>query len=356
MKKGSSLYIAPKRVAGILLGIATLIQLVIVSYNEITGFYPESGTGLFLFRWIYSTLITAVFLILIIFPDIHLIAFLNRKLRWSQSIFLRMTIEIILASLLGALIGILASITSHLISAYEDGLVKNIINNALITIVLNIIMVSALEAWSMFNEGYFSKRKAERLEQELSQIRFEVLKSQVNPHFLFNSLNVLSGLVRSNPGEAEEFIDEFSAIYRYVLETIEKRVVSLKEELDFAASYLFLQKIRYGESLHYEIQIDSHHFSKLLPPLSLQTVLENAIKHNSVNTEKPLLMRILIENEDLVIKNNIQPKPFAVNSTGIGQSNLIRRYELVSDKLPDFKRANNEYVARLPLIDLDETS
>ena len=125
---------------------------------------------------------------------------------------------------------------SHLIGPYADGLVANLINNSLIGIVLNTIFIISLEAWIFFKESYTSKLKAEKLERELSQIRLEVLKNQLNPHFLFNSLNVLSGLISRDQKKAKQFIDEFAMIYRYVLETIEQTVVRINDEFEFLQS------------------------------------------------------------------------------------------------------------------------
>ncbi len=123
---------------------------------------------------------------------------------------------------------------------------------------INVFVVAVFEAWIFFIESDRAKQKVEFLQQELSQIKFEVLKSQINPHFMFNSLNVLSGLIKKDPSKAEQFIDEFSHIYRYVLEIIEQSVTTLGKELEFMRSYLFLQKIRYGESLTFSVNISAH--------------------------------------------------------------------------------------------------
>ena len=192
-----------------------------------------------------------------------------------------------------------------------------------------------------------------KVQKENLQSQFEVLKSQINPHFMFNSLNVLSGLINSDVAKAQLFIDEFSQIYRYVLETIEQPVVTLGKELDFMRSYLFLQQIRYGESLTYSVDIIAGQLQLLVPPLSLQVLLENAMKHNIVNEEKPLKIEIYSKGDFLYIKNPIQPK-ISGTSTGLGLKNLIKRYALISKLEPEFKVENNYYIAKIPLIKVEQ--
>jgi LytS/YehU family sensor histidine kinase len=204
-----------------------------------------------------------------------------------------------------------------------------------------------------FWESQASQSKARELEQELSQIRFEVLKHQINPHFMFNSLNVLSGLIEQDKAKAQDFIDEFSMIYRYVLETIEQPVVSLKDELRFARSYLFLQQMRYGEGVQVSIDVPATYLDRLLPPLSMQVVLENALKHNIANTSQPLLIEVTIEKDALVVRNNWQPKVSNTYSAGLGQQNLTKRYQMVTQREPAFTMQADRYYVSLPLLNME---
>jgi len=192
-----------------------------------------------------------------------------------------------------------------------------------------------------------------KVQKENLQSQIEILKQQVNPHFLFNSLNVLSGLITVDVNKAQLFIDEFSQIYRYVLETIEQPVTSLSKEINFMHSYLFLQQIRYGENLTFSVTIPAGLLAMVVPPLSLQVILENAIKHNIVNESKPLFIEIFTDGQYLVVKNNLQPKISAPVSTGLGLKNLVKRYALITDMVPSFKVETNHYIARIPLIDTE---
>jgi sensor histidine kinase YesM len=137
-----------------------------------------------------------------------------------------------------------------------------------------------------------------------------------------------------------------------VLETIEMPVVTVNKELEFMRSYLYLQQIRYGESLTYTVNIKAELLKRVIPPLSLQVLLENAIKHNIVNESKPLTIEIYNEGESLFVKNNIQPK-ISGTSTGLGLKNLVKRYALISKIEPSFTIVNSHYIAKIPLIKIE---
>lgn len=337
----------------LLLAIAFLTQLVIVSYNHLSGYAPLNGIVAFLTHVIIGSVFMLIASLLISIPDLLIIRYLNQNFHWHRKVISRIVIELLIAIGLAVLVSTLITLIVNGISAYKDSLDSVLINNALISSVLNILMMAVLEAWLFFMESNRAKLKAEMLERELSQVRFEVLKSQINPHFMFNSLNVLSGLIEKDVDKAQLFIDEFAHIYRYVLETIEKPVVSLNEELDFIRSYIFLQQIRYGESLSFKVNLPSDLLGMLLPPLSLQLVLENAIKHNVVNQSQPLGIEIIHENTWLIVKNNMQRKISSHVSTGLGQKNLVKRYAMICEYVPQFMVESNHYMVRLPLIQPD---
>jgi sensor histidine kinase YesM len=331
------------------------IQLVIISYNHFSGYYHIANVSEFINRLVFSSVLSTVAAFMIAYPDLFVIRFLNKRFPWSGRVAARLSIQLTMTILLAILISTFITLISHLIDSYTENLASVLVINAMIASVINLLLMISLEAWIFYNESRYTRKMAEELEKELGQIRFEVLKSQINPHFLFNSLNVLSGLVSKDTAKAQQFIDEFSMVYRYVLETIEKQVVTLGDELGFVHSYMFLQQIRYGKSLELQINVPAEKLARLMPPLSLQLVLENAIKHNEISETRPLIIRIFAENETLVVKNVIQPKFSSGVSTRMGQKNLLKRYELLHEELPEFTVENQYYVVKLPLINDDET-
>ena len=190
-----------------------------------------------------------------------------------------------------------------------------------------------------------------KVQKENLQSQFEVLKQQVNPHFLFNSLNVLTSLIKIDPDLAESFTERLSKVYRYVLENKEKDLVSLATELEFLNAYLFLLGIRFMNKLVIEIHIDKVYNDYQILPIAIQLIIENAIKHNTFSKAQPLKIKIFVDDQlKLNIINNLNLRETKLVSTGVGLENINRRYALVSDLKPEFIKTDDQFVARLPLI------
>lgn len=339
-----------RKLAYLLFIMALCVQLVVIACNHFSGFYPLSGWAHFGLRLARGILLSLIAGSLMTLPDLWIIASLNRRMPWENRVPERLFLQLSMTIAAALLVGTLATLTANALHPYENPLATVLLYNALIFSVVNIFLMAILEGMLSFWEGRASQSKARQLEQELSQIRFEVLKYQINPHFMFNCLNVLSELIEQDKAKARDFIDEFSMIYRYVLETIEQHVVSLREELRFARSYLFLQEMRYGAAIQVSMEIPAELLDDLLPPLSMQVVLENAIKHNIANMGQPLHIEVSVEDGRLVVRNNLQPKVSKGYSAGLGQRNLAKRYQMVSKKVPQFTMEAEHYTALLPLI------
>ncbi|MEM6342406.1 MAG: histidine kinase [Bacteroidota bacterium] len=202
-------------------------------------------------------------------------------------------------------------------------------------------------------ETYDLRMKNRELEKANILAQFEILKNQINPHFLFNSMNILSSLILSQPERALKFTNHFAKLYRSVLQLREQLIISLEEELDFVNAFILLQKIRFEDALIIETDIPENALEMSLPPFSLQTVLENAIKHNIVASERPLRIQIMLEGDSLCIKNPLQLRKQVKDSTKTGLQNLLRRYALLGELTPSFGEENEHFVARLPLIESD---
>lgn len=340
-----------KKLINFVIIVSFSIQLILIVYNHFTGFSVITGFEHLVIRILFGTSLTIAGGFIIAVANLMVIKYLNAHFAWNKKAFARVVIQFGLSVLIAVIGTSLITIISHLISPYREGLLALLWLNGLITSVINLIIMAILEALIFFNESNQARLKAETLEKELFHIRFEVLKNQINPHFMFNSLNVLSGLIEKDADKAQQFIDEFAHIYRYVLETIEKHVVSLADELGFVRSYIFLQQIRYGDAIRLSVNVTAGVLNNYLPPLSLQLVLENAIKHNVVSTGQPLIIDIFMEENRLVVVNNIQVKVSSGKSTGLGQKNLAKRYMMISDEVPEFSVRNNSYIVKLPLID-----
>jgi len=343
-----------RKLLWLLLLLVVAIQLVVIIYNNYSGYYPLEDFQHFLFRLFRGTILSLIASFFIAYPDLFVIAYLNRSAPWESKTMKRLLIQFFLAVVIAVFVSVCFTLFANLLKPYEHALTNVLLNNALIFAVVNVFLMAILEGMIFSMESRKSRMMADQLREELSEIKFELLKSQINPHFMFNSLNVLSGLISKDAKKAEQFIDEFSHIYRYVLETIERPVSTLEKELDFMRSYMYLQQMRYGDNLTYSIDIPASLQAGLLPPLSLQVVLENAIKHNVVDDTTPLRIDIYHENHHLVISNGLRPKVYMARSTGLGLKNLKKRYAMISDQQPSFNIVDNHYVARLPLLKNEE--
>jgi sensor histidine kinase YesM len=190
-----------------------------------------------------------------------------------------------------------------------------------------------------------------KLQKENLQSQFEVLKQQVNPHFLFNSLNVLTSLIKIDPATAERFTVQLSKVYRYVLENKEKDLVSLGTEMDFLKAYIYLLEIRFKDKVTINSSISERDAELYVVPLALQLLIENAIKHNTFSKKRPLTIELFIDREQMLhVVNNLQSRETQMLSTGVGLANISKRYALLSERQPVFEITGDRFVAKIPLI------
>jgi LytS/YehU family sensor histidine kinase len=194
-------------------------------------------------------------------------------------------------------------------------------------------------------------RKIDKLKQEKIEFQFETLRSQVNPHFLFNSFNTLITVIENSPNLAVEYVEKLSEFFRNIVNYREVNLILVQEEIKLLDNYIFIQKKRYGDNLILEILIDENiRKSKYVPPLTLQLLAENAIKHNAVSKESTLKILISAKNNTMEISNNINPKIGNESSTGMGLQNIINRYELLTIEKIEIKKDANIFSVKIPLL------
>ncbi len=190
-----------------------------------------------------------------------------------------------------------------------------------------------------------------KLQKENLQSQFDVLKQQVNPHFLFNSLNVLTSLIRLEPELAEKFTEHLAKVYRYVLENKDNELVTLDTEMSFLDAYIFLINIRFMDKVHVNIDIPDRRKNLRVIPLAMQLLIENAIKHNSMSKKSPLVINIFIDdNNFLNVVNNLQEREAHMVSTGVGLKNIQNRYRLLNNTVPVFEKTDTHFRALIPLV------
>lgn len=216
------------------------------------------------------------------------------------------------------------------------------------------IMISAIGHARGFMAAWKNSTKKEVVEQKLiaksANAQFESLKNQLDPHFLFNSLNVLDSLIEENPLQAQRFTNSMSKIYRYVLEQKDKELVSVEEEIDFAKTYCELLKTRFEDAVTFEFNISEEDKKGFVVPLSLQLLLENSIKHNFATSSKPLNIKIFTEKGNLIIENNLQTRELPNTSTGVGLANIVSRYNLLTERNVFVEKSEAFFRVKLPIL------
>ncbi len=201
-----------------------------------------------------------------------------------------------------------------------------------------------------------SEQEREKLRVANMQSQLDVLKQQVNPHFLFNALNSLSSLISEDPKQAEQFVDKLSGVYRYVLRANEQHLTTLESELQFIEAYYHLLQTRYGTGLSLTVAVDNRHRSCQLPPLTLQLLVENAVKHNVVSPKRPLVITIATDEQGrLVVQNTLQRKTTRVLSNGVGLTNIVAKYQMLALLPPSVEERSDWFIVRLPLFACPET-
>lgn len=273
------------------------------------------------------------------------------KFPWDRNPLIHIGIVIVYIFVFTGLIILLIFVVNF----FVEGKIQNYwkMHSMLHLLILMVFIFSVMvhEAIYLF---FMWKRELTRsadLEKENIRSKFDALKNHVNPHFLFNSLGTLSSLINTDRGKAIKYVNEFSKIYRYFLEVNSTDFVTLKEELNFINSYIFLQKIRHGEGFTFENNIDNKYYSSYILPLTMQLLVENALKHNSIDMDSPLNIKLTIDEmrSKLVIQNNLQLRT-QENSIQSGLNNLEQRYLNFVGEAIYYKKDDRFFTVEIPLI------
>lgn len=216
---------------------------------------------------------------------------------------------------------------------------------------INFLFLTLWEVLYLLEKYRESLGEKELIGQLSMEQEFENLKSQINPHFLFNCFNTLSSLIQEDKKEAEKFLDELSKVYRYLLKSNEDGISTVEKEIKFIESYYRLLKTRYGAGLQLSMDIDKRYYSYLLPSLSLQLLVENAVKHNIVSRQQPLVIEIFTAAENkLVVNNNLQRRQISKHSTRIGLANIRAKYKLMKQEGFQVVEGENNFMVVMPLV------
>lgn len=217
-------------------------------------------------------------------------------------------------------------------------------------VVISIMLVAIEIGMQFFGHWKNSLIEIEKYKTESLQAQLQNLKNQINPHFLFNNMSVLSSLVYKDQDKAVDFINQLSKVYRYLLDSKDEELTSLENELTFIKSYTYLLQIRFDTSINFDIQISDIKLNQLLPPLALQLLIENTIKHNEVSSDKPLYVSIKTENDILIVSNNIQLRSQVDENGKTGLQNIKDRYKYFTDLPVEILKNDQSFIVKIPLL------
>lgn len=331
---------------GLLIG--SILFLVEQSFRFVSGVEVAFNNRLwhsFLFYLLYSVPLALV--------NAYFFGYLNEKVNWAGKEKFRIIIGI-LGSIILTLITIFLIRIIHRVGidnlSFEHFLQTELPLPYFIAFVITMVMNLFFHAFYFYKELQAKKLTEQKIIAGTASAQFESLKNQIDPHFLFNSLNVLTSLIEENPENAQRFTTSLSKIYRYVLEQKDKELISLEEELAFAKTYIQLLQMRFENSLDFELPKTLSNPESKVVPLSLQLLLENTIKHNIASEAKPLHIRIYEEANTLVVENRLQRKVVMKTREGVGLQNIINRYAIITNRKVEIVENKNLFKVKIPIL------
>lgn len=287
---------------------------------------------------------------------VHLVLFLSKKFKsrmtsidevqFQKILRTQLLSQAVVTTLFATCMGIILSIVDKE-RFFSVGLVARNITGSLLVVG---ILLGIYDGLYWINQLRRSLSEQEKLRRMNVQGQLDVLRNQVKPHFLFNSLNTLVGIIPEDPDLSIVFVEKLSKVYRYILEIRDRSLISLEEEVTCIRAYLFLLEIRFGDNLRVSIRLDELSHEHHVIPLCLQLLVENAVKHNIVSKAKPLTIEIELKNDFIEVKNNLQPKSQKMTGTGTGLSNIIERYELLLGREVRITKSQDQFRVSVPII------
>lgn len=223
-------------------------------------------------------------------------------------------------------------------------------------IIISVMVMAIYEAIYFYIQLKQSIRQEEQAKQVVVMAQLDALRNQAQPHFFFNSLNTLRDIIDQNSkDDAKQFVDKLSDVYRFILDSGDANIIPLRDELKFAKAYIHIQNERFGSNLKLKWNIPETSLDRMIVPMSLQLLLENAIKHNVISRSKPLTINVVADLDSIVVYNKIQPKSTKLPSTKLGLINIEKRHALITDKVPKIENNGNLFMVSLPLLKPSDT-
>ncbi|QNR23106.1 sensor histidine kinase [Croceimicrobium hydrocarbonivorans] len=331
------------------IGISALLGIILPVFYSFESYWTLQGLSKIWDDMLYSFMMS-LGISLSVGLNEHL---LDRRFPWLEHPGKRLILEILGISLFGFSASFLMNVLFFTLFGmidYNNFPWETMLNNALIPLYVGYVISAIFISRGFLGRAKAEAVRAEKLQTEKYRSEVRVLRDQLNPHFLFNSLNILTNMVYEDADRSAAYIRQLSRFYRYVLEVQDEDTVELERELQFIRDYIQLQQERFGgDALQYSEKLFPNPDFQI-PPLALQLLLENALKHNRCSSAEPLKIEIIQEGNSLIIRNNIQKRSVQSEHLGIGLSNLIRRYELLKADLPQINSDEAHFTVKIPLL------
>lgn len=337
-----------------ILDIVILAAIVIVVRMFLEKLMPlfYDRFGLYFSDFLFQTLSNYPLTIAMVVGDFAIISILNKKVQYGVNSMRRTLLE--LSGIL--LVSVIASIMLRLYQKADFGENVLFFDKVFLFIFVTYVIFNGVVVMILDVINYYRWSHKRALEQEIQKrsaanYQYQLLKSQLNPHFLFNSLNVLDFLIQTDQEKASDYVKRLAAIYRYLLKMESQSIVMVEEEAAFVKQYVNLLRERFSSGLYLDLDIPDEYLSKKIVPCGLQMMVENAVKHNIVNSQNILTIKIYVDGGYIVVENNIQPKLKTAPSTGLGLNSIKKQYEILFNKEVVIYSDKSIYKVKIPLID-----
>ena len=315
------------------------------------SYWLDGETGIF--NW--GRLISQFFfnypnLLLLSYLNYQLICWLDQRWPWKKGsdLYKRLVLDVLLGISVSLIQVAVINLLIFSFSGFDELTAADLLHSLLVGAILNLILLPTMEFYLQYTRYYEAALANEQLKKQNSKLQYEMLKNQLNPHFLFNSLNTVSSLVTVDPAKSKKFIRRLSKVYRRVLEFKDYDLVPLEKELDFLRDYVFLLKTRFDERITVDITIEDDCLTKDIIPMSLQILIENAVKHNVASNANPLAIEVTSTESAITVRNNLQVKG-TCGSWGIGLESLRKRYRYYDHEIK-VQTDDTYYQVTIPLI------
>jgi two-component system, LytTR family, sensor kinase len=326
----------------IVIGIFNTLLLKVLVYSRM-----QNAVHPLLYDFIMTTICTVV----VWEGNLRLDSILNKYYTWFKNGFKRLFIQLPIALAMSLTFIFMAMFVYGKIICEDSPTHKRLTIDSLIISGLLVFIIMAIEISVQFFNGWKNSLiEVEKYKTQNAQAQLENLKTQINPHFLFNNMSVLSSLVYKDQDKAVDFIQQLSKVYRYVLDNRNNELVALSHEIEFLKSYVYLLQIRFDTNIKFEINIQEQVYQKMIPPMCLQILVENCIKHNEISAQHPLHIAIVSKDDFIVVSNNLQARINPEPSAKMGLQNIIERYHYLSNQKVIVVQEHQQFIVTLPIL------